>query len=76
LQVKLAYQLLQIADMFVDNDSQFALYWTDLDPDNVMVDSSGQLLIVDVENIIVVDRWQINRGLLLRNNIKCLLFDY
>ncbi|ELU17434.1 hypothetical protein CAPTEDRAFT_141610 [Capitella teleta] len=59
--VKLSYQLLQIAEMFVDNDSQFALYWTDLDPDNVMVDSSGQVLIVDVENIIVVDRWQINK---------------
>ena len=46
----------------MDNDSQFALYWTDLDPDNVMVDDSGQVLIVDVENIIVVDRWQINKG--------------
>lgn len=52
----LAFQLLQMADKLTNTGGDFALYWTDLSYENFAVDSSGKMTIIDMENIIVVDR--------------------
>ena len=53
----LAKQLLEIANKFNENSSKFILYLTDVTPDNFAVDENSNLVkIVDLENIIMVDK--------------------
>ena len=53
---------MKTADSLTDNDSQFALYWTDLSYDNLGVDNGKNIVVLDAENVIVVDRWQLKWG--------------
>lgn len=41
---------------------QFALYLMDVNYDNFAVSPNGDVTVVDAENILVVDRWQLERG--------------
>lgn len=52
----IAYQIMKIADKLTNAGEQFVLYWTDLNFENLVVDSSGKVTVVDLEDIIVVDR--------------------
>ena len=62
LQLKLGYQIMKMADKLTDNPTEFTLYWTDLSYENIAVDKQGYVRLVDSENIIVVDKWQIKQG--------------
>ncbi|XP_072180532.1 divergent protein kinase domain 2A-like [Diadema setosum] len=55
----LAVQALNIATELSENREDFALYLTDVSSDNFSVSNKGELLIIDAENIIVVDRRRI-----------------
>ncbi|XP_037075874.1 divergent protein kinase domain 2A-like [Pollicipes pollicipes] len=59
--VELALQLLEIAEMLTSNDYDFNLYLTDVTAENLAVDSEGRVFIVDVEDVVVVDRQQLMR---------------
>ena len=63
--MKLAYEILKVADSLTDNDSQFSLYWTDLSYENLGVENGKDIVILDSENIIVVDKWQLKHGKLI-----------
>lgn len=52
----IAYQIMKMADKLTNAGEQFILYWTDLNFENFVVDSSGKVTLVDLEDIIVVDR--------------------
>lgn len=58
----LAYQLLQVALLLTNNLSGFALYMTDVNMDNFAVRPDGTIFLIDVENIIIVDRWEVKKG--------------
>ncbi|KAK3763954.1 hypothetical protein RRG08_050599 [Elysia crispata] len=51
----IAYELMKIADTLTTK-SDFALYITDANFDNFAVDKSGKVTVIDLENIIVVDK--------------------
>ncbi|CAB3372344.1 Hypothetical predicted protein [Cloeon dipterum] len=53
---KLALQLLKIAQRMTFHDPRFSLYMTDVTPENLAVDSHGNLKVVDLGNIIIVDK--------------------
>ncbi len=53
---------MKIAEKFTYNEQEFGLYMTDVSFDNFAVDEDGKVFVVDVENIIVVDRKQIKEG--------------
>ena len=55
---------MKLADRLTDNSMQFSLYWSDVSYGNIAVDKQGYVRIVDAENIIVVDKWQIKQGML------------
>lgn len=61
-QLSLAYQIFKIADMMTNNPTEFALYWTDIDYENIAVDNQGKVVIIDAENIIVVDKKKVEAG--------------
>ena len=54
-------------------DENWALYWTDLDYYNFAVDPSGKLSVIDVENVIVVDRHAVKLGMVtyVSNDSRC-----
>lgn len=57
IRVIIAKQLLEIANLFYDNGSNFILYMTDVSPDNFAVDDQTyKVKLIDLENIIVVDK--------------------
>ena len=60
-QADLAYQMVVMSEKLT-NDENWALYWTDLDYYNFAVDPSGKLAVIDLENIIVVDRKSVKLG--------------
>jgi hypothetical protein len=65
----LAKQLLEMANLFGENPSNFILYITDPSPDNFAVDeNTNTLKMIDLENIIVVDKFQ-----LLESMENCLI---
>lgn len=57
----LAYQIMKIADRLNNEGGQYALYWTDLNYENLVVDVVGKVTVIDLEDIIVVDREAIAR---------------
>ncbi|KAF8785558.1 Divergent protein kinase domain 2A like protein [Argiope bruennichi] len=59
--VDIAYQLLLIAQMLTENDSGFSLYMTDVNMDNFAVRSDGTVLLVDVESVVIVDRFNLKK---------------
>ena len=61
-QVDIAYQLMKIAERLTDNDIGFALYLTDVSYDNFAINDDGKVIVIDLENIIVVDKARIKRG--------------
>ncbi|CAM1330892.1 C3orf58 (predicted) [Pycnogonum litorale] len=58
--VLLSYQLLRIADFLTNNPSNFSLYLTDVNLDNFAVSSKGHVILIDVENVIIVDKVRSN----------------
>ncbi|XP_035224093.1 divergent protein kinase domain 2A-like, partial [Stegodyphus dumicola] len=60
--IDIAYQLLQISQMLTENSLEFALYMTDVNMDNFAVRSDGTVLLVDIENIVIVDRLMVQKG--------------
>ena len=62
LQADLAYQIMKMADRLSNADGDFALYWTDLDYENLAVDGSGKVTLIDMEHIVVVDRTSVQRS--------------
>ncbi|XP_054713083.1 divergent protein kinase domain 2A-like [Uloborus diversus] len=60
--VDVAYQLLQISQMLTENNLDFALYMTDVNMDNFAVRPDGTVLLIDVENIVIVDRVEARKG--------------
>ncbi|GFO46082.1 deleted in autism protein 1 homolog [Plakobranchus ocellatus] len=54
----IAYELMKIADTLTTK-SDFALYLTDVNYENFAVDHSGKVTVIDLENIIVVDKLSI-----------------
>lgn len=59
VRANISLQLLDMADLMTNNPTQFALYMTDVSMDNFAVNKWGEVTLVDVENIIVVDRVQV-----------------
>lgn len=51
----LSYQVLVMAQKMT-NDPDWSLYWTDIAYDNYAVDDAMKLSVIDLENIIVVDK--------------------
>ena len=48
--------------MLTTNDSDFNLYMTDVTADNLAVDVDGRVHLVDVEDVVIVDRRQLEKG--------------
>ena len=48
--------------MLTTNDSDFNLYMTDVQGDNFAVDTDGRVHLVDVEDVVIVDRQQLEKG--------------
>ena len=48
--------------MLTTNDSDFNLYLTDVTADNLAVDADGRVHLVDVEDVVIVDRQQLEKG--------------
>ncbi|XP_052823217.1 divergent protein kinase domain 2A isoform X2 [Octopus bimaculoides] len=59
MQANLTLQILMMAVKLSNSSDGWSLYWTDIKMDNLAVNSNGQVKIVDVENIIVVDRLEL-----------------
>lgn len=57
----LAYQIMKIADRLTNGGQDFGLYMTDLNYENLVVDQAGKVTLIDLENIVVVDRTAIQR---------------
>jgi len=56
----LALKLLTIANKLTDNKSQYGIYWTDISyADFGVDDKSGNVVVVNGRNLMVVDRFQI-----------------
>lgn len=53
---------MKIADRLNNEGGQYALYWTDLNYENLVVDVVGKVTVIDLEDIIVVDREAIARS--------------
>lgn len=58
----LAYQIMKIAERLTNHGKPYGLYWTDLSYENLVVDDAGRVTVVDVENVVVVDRTAIRKG--------------
>lgn len=59
VRANISLQLLNMADLMTDHPTRFALYMTDVSMDNFVVNKRNEVALVDVENIIVVDRVQV-----------------
>lgn len=57
----LAYQIMKIAERLTNHGKPYGLYWTDLSYENLVVDDAGRVTVVDVENVVVVDRTAIRK---------------
>lgn len=55
IRANIAYELMKIAEKLTTM-SDFGLYLTDVNLENFVVDPSGKVTVVDLENIIVVDK--------------------
>ncbi|XP_059483036.1 divergent protein kinase domain 2A [Neocloeon triangulifer] len=53
---RLALQLLKIAQRLTFHDQHFSLYLTDVTAENLAVDAHGTLKVVDLGNVIIVDK--------------------
>ncbi|XP_045201226.2 divergent protein kinase domain 2A-like [Mercenaria mercenaria] len=56
LRADIAYQLMKIAEMLTNNKADFALYLTDVIDDNFAVDADGNVTVIDLEDVLVVDK--------------------
>lgn len=56
--VWLSVQLLQIAFLLTNNNLGWAVYLTDMVPENFALSENGQVLAIDVEHAEVVDLWE------------------
>jgi len=54
---KIALQLLQIAQKLTFHDTRFSLYMTDVTAENLAIDEKGDVKVVDLGNIIIVDKY-------------------
>lgn len=54
--VNIAYQLMKIAEELTNNKADFALYLTDVNDDNFAVDDHGKVTIIDLKDVLVVDK--------------------
>ena len=57
-----AYQLMRIADMLTNNKADFALYLTDVTDDNFAVNDDGKVTLIDLEDVLVVDKLAVKSG--------------
>eukprot|EP00058_Branchiostoma_floridae_P007590 XP_002593078.1 hypothetical protein BRAFLDRAFT_72848 [Branchiostoma floridae] len=57
--VELSLQMMKIAEYLTNNEADFGLYLTDISYENFGVTSDGNLFVIDVENVIVVDKQKI-----------------
>lgn len=55
--VDFVWQLMEIVEQFINNDFEFVFYFLDVSFDNFVVGlRDGKVIIVDVENVLVVDK--------------------
>lgn len=54
---KIAASLLDAAHKFTFKNSKFAFYLTDMSEDNIAVNEQDEAIFVDLENIIIVDKY-------------------
>ena len=73
LQIDYSYQLMLIADQLTNTELGYSFYITDVTYDNFAVNKDGKVLIVDLEDILIVDRAKIKRGI-LQNYILIRIF--
>jgi Protein-kinase domain of FAM69 len=60
VRARLALQVLAIANKLTDNKSQYGIYWTDVGfADFGVDDATGNVVVVNGRNLMVVDRYQI-----------------
>lgn len=52
----LGVQLLQLAKIFTFRHSNYLFYFTDLSPDNLVVDDNGKISLIDLDNVIIKNR--------------------
>lgn len=66
----LALQLIEMVNKFGENPTNFILYMTDPSPDNFAVnENTNSLKMIDLENIIVVDKEELILS-------KCIIINY
>lgn len=53
---------MKIAERLTNHGKPYGLYWTDLSYENLVVDDAGRVTVVDVENVVVVDRTAIRKA--------------
>lgn len=61
-QADIAFQLMKLAELLTNNKAEFALYFTDIHMDMFAVDGDGKVKLVDLQNILVVDKQAVKSG--------------
>lgn len=57
VRASISKQLLEMANLFYENPTNFIIYLTDMSPDNFAVDEDTQVVkAIDLENFMVVDK--------------------
>lgn len=53
---------MKIVERLINYGKFYGLYWIDFSYENLVVDDVGRVIVVDVENVVVVDRIVIRKG--------------
>ena len=51
-----------IADRLTESELGFSFYFTDMTYDNIAVNRDGKIVIIDLEDILIVDKAELRRG--------------
>ena len=65
-----------IANLLTESELGFAFYLTDVSYDNIAVNKDGKVIVIDLEDILVVDKAKIRRGKVCVIIVLAFLFKY
>ena len=69
IRAKIASSLLDAAYLFTFKNPKFAFYLTDISMDNIAIDNKYRAIFIDLENIIIVDKYPPIKGKIVKINL-------